>query len=349
MPSHSQPPLSALEVATLAVIATLVVALVLPQVYQAGIDANQRQCAKNQHQLALALQAFESQHNRLPGWCDTMIAWDDKAQATPTPVSWAWKILPYIEQGEIYRAGTTAGSGTFNAAPWSWPKEQRDPHVKLFVCPEDAAALESRSSLSYVVNTGVRDDAPRSVDAGPGATVRGVFYHDTAAGAMFFNNYPNPKVLASKRPAERLVYQTLTVVAAGDGASNTMLLSENVDATTWTARDVNGDLAEGDVGFCFADVRRPGPQNMLAMNALPIGKVDPKRRDAPRASSHHPAGANVTFADGHTVFIKDRIHWVVWCLLFTPRGDSMFLPSTKWQPERGELSVFAKDLLKERF
>lgn len=337
------------ELGVIAIVIALFACLFWPTVSSPRIHGLRTTCMNNQHQLGLATQLYETQQNRLPGWAEPMILWEPNG-LRPTAMSWVWPLLPGIERGDLYRAGTIPSSdGTFNVNPNAWPRPHGEPHVKILTCPSDTSAQNNGTAISYVVNAGVRDNAPRSTGPGSGALADGPFYRESQASAVFFNRYHDPAVLAALDPPQQLVTQTLAFISAGDGTSNTVMYSENIDATTWTGRDTGGRIAEGDVAFCFAEVRKP-QDNLLAINAKPIGGTIAGAHGLPRPSSLHPGGVVVTFCDGHNSFLSQDIDWITWCQLCTPRGAAGKIPSLTAKDEDDLApSVFLEDTLEERF
>jgi prepilin-type N-terminal cleavage/methylation domain-containing protein len=75
----------------IAIIGTLV-GLLLPAVQAAREAANRTQCANNLKQIGLALHLYHDQYQRLP-----------PTRGERESPSWAWRILPNLEQDNLYR------------------------------------------------------------------------------------------------------------------------------------------------------------------------------------------------------------------------------------------------------
>jgi prepilin-type N-terminal cleavage/methylation domain-containing protein len=82
----------------LAVIAVLM-GLLLPAVQRAREAANRASCANNLHQIGLALHHYENLYGQLP-----------PSRMSPTGVTWAFLILPQLEQGSGLQS-TDANTG----------------------------------------------------------------------------------------------------------------------------------------------------------------------------------------------------------------------------------------------
>jgi prepilin-type N-terminal cleavage/methylation domain-containing protein len=80
----------------IAIIATLI-GLLLPAVQIAREAASRTKCQNNLKQIALAANLYESAHRRLP-----------PSRLEGESQSWAWIILPYLEQENLYRKWPTA-------------------------------------------------------------------------------------------------------------------------------------------------------------------------------------------------------------------------------------------------
>jgi prepilin-type processing-associated H-X9-DG protein len=117
---------------------------------------------------------------------------------------------------------------------------------------------------------------------------------------------------------------SLDFIQEHDGASHTLMLSENVDAGGWT------DVDEPRVGFVWIDQLRdgkPDPITVWRINQT-IGKGNGRIASA-RPSSWHTGGVNVAFCDGHTKFLSENVDYLVFTQLMTPYGKDSRVPGTK--------------------
>ena len=159
--------------------------------------------------------------------------------------SWVVPILRHLERQDLYEAWTKASpvalplpKGSSSVAlvagkpnPWS------NTNLGVLVCPSGPDVLHVPDPLSYVVNCG---SARTANDFLPPLTSPFSWVEDRNSGVFFnraradFNTArptPNP-------PAEAFVPEsgpvvTLDFIRAHDGASCTLLLSENLQATRW--------------------------------------------------------------------------------------------------------------------
>ncbi|MEK6234119.1 MAG: DUF1559 domain-containing protein, partial [Planctomycetales bacterium] len=147
--------------------------------------------------------------------------------------------------------------------------------MKVMTCPNDPTA-RTGNRITMVVNGGTRGNS------------------DNQNTAMFDDSWNG----------------SITACSAGDGTSQTILLSENVDARDW--RDMDDD----QICVCFQDSAIGFGGTVKNINVdLPEGESR-----MPRASAYHAGGINVAFADPHVTFIAETVDPAVWNLLFTPNG-----------------------------
>ena len=161
--------------------------------------------------------------------------------------------------------------------------------IEQVQCPSDSPP--ERVALSYVANCG-RDD---STGDSPAA---GVFFNHNA-GVPVANRV---RVSSSELP---------------DGAQQTLMLSENIQASQWVPLDIGGSPVEPleiHVGMVWAD--GPGSCGLINL-CTDVGSVAPSIEYA-RPSSNHSGGVVVTYCDGHQDFLADDIEYGVYQNLMAP-------------------------------
>jgi prepilin-type N-terminal cleavage/methylation domain-containing protein len=92
LPRRSRPAFSLVELLVVIAIISILVGLLLPAVQQVREAGFRTQCANNLHQIGLALHLYHDSYKHLPPTRDV-------AEGP----SWAWKILPFMEQGDLAR------------------------------------------------------------------------------------------------------------------------------------------------------------------------------------------------------------------------------------------------------
>lgn len=165
---------------------------------------------------------------------------------------------------------------------WRQYRSGATPSVDLeqMICPSDLPP--ENSALGYVANCGREDGA----GDGPAA---GVFFDHNMAPANWI------RVSSSELP---------------DGAQQTLLFSENIQASQWNANPPG----EINVGMVWAD--DPGSCGLINM-CTDVGSTAPGIEYA-RPSSNHSGGVVVTYCDGHQAFLADDIEYNVYKHQMTP-------------------------------
>jgi hypothetical protein len=101
-----------------------------------------------------------------------------------------------------------------------------------------------------------------------------------------------------------------------DGAANTLMLSENLQAGLWT------DTEEANVGMVWFRE----PDECSGINRCKDVGQRPQDIRYARPSSNHAGGILATFCDGHTQFLSEEIDYTVYQHLMTPDDKAAGLP-----------------------
>jgi prepilin-type N-terminal cleavage/methylation domain-containing protein len=310
----------------IAIIGTLV-GLLLPAVNAARARARQAECSNNLRQLGLALfNGATAKNGEFPGWVQVQKIDEANITFDPYPdasnrekgediaISWAAKLLPEIEQQGLWEQITTNNGGA--DFPYNTP-----PRLDVFICPSNESTNADSPLLTYVANTGYFDRDP-NLDITPRP-----YDSDVKANGLFHDLRPG-----RKGPKVRLGNDIK------DGASTTLLLSENVhkdeqingQTNSWLgpitvvgdATDVNWEQSFGMV-WVYDSSNPNSPTTMQApLNRNPDNDLDfgIKGEAFARPASTHPEVFNAAFADGSTKSINENIEYRVYQQLMTPNG-----------------------------
>jgi prepilin-type N-terminal cleavage/methylation domain-containing protein len=123
-PRRHRPGFTLIELLVVMAIIAVLIGLLLPAVQSVREAASRTQCANQLKQIGLACHLYHDQHRRLPA---------DRYGLGESP-SWAWLILPNLEQDNLYRQW-----------PLGWPYPGIDPTK-----PIDAAAIAKAESILIV-------------------------------------------------------------------------------------------------------------------------------------------------------------------------------------------------------
>ena len=308
------------------IIGTLM-ALLLPAVQSAREAARRTQCANNLRQLGIATVTLENTRRKFPGYLNS-IGSNADTNSPPKAASWVVPTLAYLERQDIYNAWNGSVFGDTNKNNFIAV------YLNFLVCPSDPPDNTNGAPLGYVANCGV-EDLPA------GANIA----RDIAANGVFHNN--------AKPYQETNV--TMNYLGSNDGASNTLLITENLQAGEWAAvipknqsqgayvlnsvgqrvvaptgfflsgsgEDI-AQLAEWQLGAVWVD---PSP-SQVSPTDMQFRKIN-GNRDTPgpwysgnfaRPSANHPGGVQATMGDSRVIFISDSIGYHVYFAIMTPKG-----------------------------
>jgi len=317
------------ELLVVVVIIAMLVALLLPAVVGARARAREAQCTNNQRELVRAMANCENAKDRLPGYIN---GFPTVAGTSRTPsarnLSWAVMILDYLEQGEAWKRWRKPETETLT---YDDKRAGATPEVPQFKCP--AVESSHNAPLNYVVNCGIQDGTQTTYQGNPRneGPMHGVFFDRSGRDATI------PMI-------------TLTTDKIPDGSSQTLMLTENIQATQWAppldpaaipaswaavpippswstvpiatwsgwAGEATPDSSAAHVGFVWSQ-QSPVPQCMK-INQCKDAEVDfanPNIQHA-RPSSFHGDRVVAGYCDGHLDTVFDDIEYNVFRALMAP-------------------------------
>jgi prepilin-type N-terminal cleavage/methylation domain-containing protein/prepilin-type processing-associated H-X9-DG protein len=262
----------------IAVVAVLI-GLLLPAVQQARESARRTQCLNNMKQIALALVNYSDIQGSFPIGSSNVQGW--------TTGSFFLPILPQLEQSAAYN--TVNFSVNFADAQNATIHDTR---INSLVCPSDGAAYRQ-----------VTINGAYAFELCP-FPVKMRFTSYAGSLGTFYQLTRDPARLAQQNGmlAHRIGVRLAEIT---DGTSNTMLMSEHahsqlrepeISEWQWWSSGYNGDTL-------FSALYPINPFHKMPDIAAD-GDVSPY---ISAASSMHPGGVNVAFADGSVRFVKESI------------------------------------------
>jgi len=365
----------------------ILVGLLLPAVNAAREAGRRTQCANNMRQLGLGLLNFSTSKNSFPaaGIIDESSAASGTTNTgasvtAPTAAlsstwmsNWVVAILPYLDSNDLATAYDTT-------KPYWWPTATISGQPANFVitstalgtlrCPDDTSAQPGQGNLSYVVNGGFvqftgTGTAFSAVQTSPGTLPAGTFVTLTSDGSApltpGITNKMGVMFLGTPSGAAPWDYKT-TPSGISDGASNTLLISENtlagydgsklVGATTnWACPLPNYCMFFGSPHICdgggatasttkncspttafLNEVTLPSGisgwkqsnfQSALNYDYINYGQQLTDKGSFPFSNSGHPGGCNMVFTDGAVRFIPSTIDGLIYSRMITPAGSRL--------------------------
>jgi prepilin-type N-terminal cleavage/methylation domain-containing protein/prepilin-type processing-associated H-X9-DG protein len=287
------------ELLTVIAIIGVLIALLLPAIQSARESARRVHCGNNIRQLALGCQQHLTQQGFFPsggwGWCWT--GDPDRGFGKSQPGSWAFSVLPFIEQTTIFSMAGDGDPDTVSATQQSQADAAARMPVATFSCPTRRPAVTyptpnyATSGLS-MRNAATPTQANRSDYKLNGGSVLVIWFAgpsltDGVAG-IGFHDMTQTNGLAAQRSEGRAAH-------IRDGLSNTYLLGEKYlnPANYTTGEDICDDhsMFAGDYydPLGFTDV--PPAQDLRG----DVNNV--------RFGSAHAGGFNMAMADGSTQFV----------------------------------------------
>jgi prepilin-type processing-associated H-X9-DG protein len=296
-------------------IIAVLMALLLPAVQAARETARRGSCTNNMYQLSKAIISYDGSKDFLPASRAypslpvTAYTKPDNWNTRPDHyINWIHAILPELGRNDLKEQLDNAAAGV---GGWTPPK------MGVVLCPSDISTGGIDHRLSYGCNAGREDMSP------PHAT----YGFDHPDNGLFDNR------LKGRLDGHRVHKTRLGDVSNGDGATNTIMLAENANLTSWSETPT-----EYHVGVVW------WPVDNLADNASdyidPAGDImknlnqgvtdDPalfSRRYA-RPASFHPTGFNVAMADGSVRFMGAAVQYTVYSRLMSSAGSKTRDPGT---------------------
>jgi prepilin-type N-terminal cleavage/methylation domain-containing protein len=309
--------LTLIELLVVVAIIAILIGLLLPAVMRVRQTSAQIQCANNLKQLGLAVLNYNDTEKRLPpaqGWCP--------GSRPAAGVGWGgvfFHLLPYIEQGDLYKRAITQEPNPMGEAPPgqyhsaaagvgtpSFVGANRE--IEIFTCPSDPS-----------VPGGTYTDLVFDIQWGTTSY---------AGNMLAFAHFDNDALLS---------WQGMSRIPESfpDGTSNTILFAERYAVCNSTPLNLQR--------ACLWDFWLP-PENLFngpgldyypyfaipSNQGTPVGpasifQVQPTQGncDPSRPSTGHSGGMQVTLADASVRILASGMSGTTWWAAVTPAGKDL--------------------------
>jgi prepilin-type N-terminal cleavage/methylation domain-containing protein len=279
----------------IAIIAVLI-GLLLPAVQKVREAAARIQCGNNLRQMGIAGHNHACDHGHEPpglGWYGP----PNTPGAGKAFGIYYFHLLPYIEQGNLYRSALDPATGYYIA----YNNGVYSKAVKTYVCPSDPTAGDGTVTL----NNGTKWGACYGGNAQTG-----------------FNCDANGNVID-------VYFMRRLGADLPDGTSNTLHFVDKY------ARCTNAAFPEGGSLWAYHELS-PTMQPLHAVITVPVWgpqavgpsskfqvQPNPRNCDPTLGSSPHPGGINVGMIDASVRFVSAGISRQTWWNLCTPAGGEV--------------------------
>jgi prepilin-type N-terminal cleavage/methylation domain-containing protein/prepilin-type processing-associated H-X9-DG protein len=281
----------------------ILAALIVPAVQNAIVTGQNSSCANKVTNLAKAMINYQTNKQFYPGYRNLPVSTDTTTPNIAHNISWQTALLPYLEEKALY--------DRWAKSPEIDAYIDRAPSLEVMICPSDTTASGTLDPVtSYVVNAG------------------------QSGNNVAYSRYDGVCHDLTNVTTRNQLRMSMTDFR--DGAGNTVLLAENMDAYLWTLDPIpaNGNLPttlnpEDVQGMVFWVTTSPA---QLQINKEKGYRTEFKvnQWQYARPSAGHGTTFNVAFADGHVKAISEEVTQqsapsasnpaLVWDMLMTPWG-----------------------------
>ena len=275
----------------------MLMALLFPAINAARESGRQNTCRNNIRSIGQGLAQYESAKNVFPQISNTR-----SVGAGTIQLPLLHQIFPYMDRMDLYRAFNDTGYGSGATSDI--------PYIEYMQCPSNPKGdIGAVNNFVFNVGTLEANSANPSHD-GDGTPGDPLGFSSQNGETGVYEKYAAMFFEVGQISTSELV--------DGDGTTNTLMISENLDAGNWTT------LYENRIGFSWGLPNGSGAAANginLRKGAASIGNSDPESDDGLWApTANHPMLVNVGFADGHVRTLNDAISYSVYAQLCTPRG-----------------------------
>jgi len=282
----------------------ILMGLLLPAVQNAREAGRRTTCFNNLYQMAFAATRHSDTNGFIPGWRNA-------ASTSGQFYGWPVLLLPFLERRDLSTALTAVAPSV----------SAKTSYLNIYLCPTSPPESQADAWISYAGNAGY-----------------GSKLEVTASG---IDGKGNGVMVDTSLPGNQSNRIDVDYVSNGDGASNTLVLTEKCGTRVtklpkWSNQisvPPTNPISLNDVSatsstyssipvFLFA--------GSAATNAWtpPSGVVGSSNTTDDRfPSSNHPGGVGVAFCDGHVLFLKSSVDITTYVQMMTSSSEQSYAPA----------------------
>ncbi|MFO0977188.1 MAG: DUF1559 domain-containing protein [Planctomycetaceae bacterium] len=326
-------------------IIAVLMALILPAIQSARAAARRTECLNHMKNVSLAVLANATKHrDQIPAY-GHFIPVVPSGVSNPSPsqlgcapvINWVVECLPELDRSDLYER-------------WNFQVNPTDPNnlavgrvnVPVLTCPDDPTSYDKDGGLSYAINSGYAERNTfyaytAAIQAGQVPTQATVHMYNIiptdwdgdgeAPGEPGAWTEPDDEDITRDTGVSWLAVRadnfSLKISEIYDGASNTLLLAENINAG---GSGVWSDPAPPNCTFVYPVEPSQVNQQNFSDPPSPAG-VDGRPNamknageNTPFPSSNHFQIVNFAFCDGSVRTVSENVDRTVYLKILTPAG-----------------------------
>ena len=245
-----------IELLVVVAIIGILMALLLPAVQRARESARETKCDNNIRNMAIACLNAETRLEALPsgGWHPGWVGDPDRGIGAKQPGSWAYQILPFMEQTGLFQLGQDNNAEKVTGVQKKGAGEGGGGVLPIFFCPTRRVAQTYPASGYGSLNSDVQAEAAKCDYAGNwGDTLKEPMATtptpgDLASARTFTAKQWTQGALAEDTTGTLYRHSAVTMGEIRDGTTNTYLIGEKY----LTINRYEDGLSEGDNASVFS-------------------------------------------------------------------------------------------------
>ena len=284
----------------------ILMGLLLPAVQNAREAGRRTTCFNNLYQMAFAATRHSDTNGFIPGWRNA-------ASTNAQVYGWPVLLLPFLERRDLSTA-LTAVTPSVSA---------KTSYLNIYLCPTSPPESQADAWLSYAGNAGY-----------------GSKLEVTASG---IDGKGNGVMVDTSLPGNQSNRIDVDYVSNGDGASNTLVLTEKCGTRVtklpkWSNQisvPPTNPISLNDVS-ATSSTYSSIPVFLFAGSAATNAWTPPtttgfagssNTTDDRFPSSNHPGGVGAAFCDGHVLFLKSTVDITTYVQMMTSNSEQSYAPA----------------------